>query len=143
MSRLFADGNILEFTRVLRKLMNLSVLIGGAGVLLASTLGRQVLTFVYRPEYADHLSLLVVMVIDASVTSMCVFLGFGMTAARCFRSQIPIMVANVAATIALTYVLLPHFGMLGGGFALLLSSMVQACGSYIVLNRALHTRSTR
>jgi len=140
MSRLLADGNISDFTRVLRKLMTMSVLLGATGVLLASTLGKPVLTLVYRPEYADHLNLLVVMVIDASVTSMCVFLGFGMTAARCFRSQIPIMVANVVATIVLTYVLLPHFGMLGGGFALLLSSTVQASGSYFVLNRALRMR---
>ena len=141
MSRLFADGDISGFIRVLSTLLAISVLIGATGVLLASTLGRPVLTFVYRPEYADHVNLLVVMVIDASVTSMCVFLGFGMTAARCFRSQIPIMVANVVATIVLTYILIPHFGMLGGGFALLLSSMVQASGSYFVLDRALHMRS--
>jgi O-antigen/teichoic acid export membrane protein len=141
MSRLFAEGKLSDFTRVLSKLITISFLLGATGVLLASTLGRPVLKFVYRPEYADHVQLFVVMVIDASVTSMCVFLGFGMTAARCFRSQIPIMVANVVATIVLTYVLLPHFGMLGGGYALLLSSVVQACGSYIVLNRALHMRS--
>jgi O-antigen/teichoic acid export membrane protein len=142
MSRLFADGDVSNFTQVLCKLLTISILVGATGVLLASTLGGPVLTFVYRPEYAEHVNLLVVMVIDASVTSMCVFLGFGMTAARCFRSQIPIMVANVLATIVLTYVLLPHFGMLGGGFALLLSSMVQASGSYFVLNRALQMRST-
>ena len=65
----------------------------------------------------------------------------GRVSTRCFRSQIPIMVANVVATIVLTYILIPHFGMLGGGFALLLSSMVQASGSYFVLDRALHMRS--
>jgi O-antigen/teichoic acid export membrane protein len=141
MARLFAGGKIHDFTRVLHKLLTISVLLGATGVIVASKLGKPVLMFVYRPEYAEHVNLLVVMVIDASVTSMCVFLGFGLTAARCFRSQIPIMVANVVATIVLTYVLLPYFGMLGGGYALLLSSVVQACGSYLILNRALHMGS--
>jgi O-antigen/teichoic acid export membrane protein len=141
MSRLFADGDLLAFRGIVRKLMLLAVGLGFAGVLLALTLGKPILTFVYRPEYANHVNLLVVMVIDSAITSACVFLGFGMTAARCFRSQIPIMVANLIATILLTFALIPRWGLLGGGFALLLSSIVQASASYCVLSLALHKRS--
>jgi O-antigen/teichoic acid export membrane protein len=141
MSRLFADGNLPSFRGVLRKLMLLAVALGFAGTLLALTLGRPVLTFIYRPEYANHVNLLVVMVIDCAVTAACVFLGFGMTAARCFRPQIPIMGANLLATVALTFALIPRYGLLGGGFALLLPSVLQASASYYVLNLALRKRS--
>lgn len=140
MSRLFADGNLPAFRGILRKLMLLAVALGFAGTLLALTLGKPVLTLVYRAEYAKHVNLLVVMVIDCSVTAASVFLGFGMTAARCFRPQIPIMAANLIVTIALTFALIPHFGLLGGGFALLLSSVLQASASYYVLNLALNKR---
>jgi len=141
MSRLFADGNLHAFRGIVRKLLLLAVALGFAGTLLALTLGKPVLTLVYRTEYAKHVNLLVVMVIDCSVSAASVFLGFGMTAARCFRSQIPIMVANLVVTIALTFALIPHFGLLGGGFALLLSSVLQASASYYVLNLALRKRS--
>ena len=141
MSRLFADGNLLAFRGILRRLMLLAVALGFAGVLLAVTLGKPILIFIYRPEYASHGNLLVVMVIDSAITAACVFLGFGMTAARCFRSQIPIMVANLIVTIALTFALIPRLGLLGGGFALLLSSVLQASASYYVLSLALRKRS--
>jgi O-antigen/teichoic acid export membrane protein len=140
MSRHFADGNLVAFRGILRKLMLLAVALGFVGVLLALTLGKPMLTFVYRPEYASHVNLLVVMMVDSAITSACVFLGFGMTAARCFRSQIPIMAANLIATILLTFALIPRWGLLGGGFALLLSSVVQACASYYVLSIALRKR---
>jgi O-antigen/teichoic acid export membrane protein len=141
MSRLFADGDLAAFRGILRKLMLLAVWLGFAGVLLALTLGKPILAFVYRPEYASHVNLLVVMVVDSAITAACVFLGFGMTSARCFRSQIPIMVANLIVTIALAFALIPRFGLLGGGFALLLSSVVQASASYYFLSFALHKRS--
>jgi O-antigen/teichoic acid export membrane protein len=111
-------------------------------VVLVLVGGRSVLTFIYRPEYAAHVNLLFVMVVDASVTAASVFLGFAMTAARCFRSQIPIMVLNVTVTAALTLGLLPRYGLLGGGYALLISSTVQAGASYAVLRSAMSERRT-
>jgi O-antigen/teichoic acid export membrane protein len=141
MSRLFAAGNLAAFRGILRKLMLLAVALGFAGVLLALTLGKPLLTFIYTPEYSNHVNLLVVMVIDSAITAASVFLGFGMTAARCFRSQIPIMAANLIMTIAMTFALIPRLGLLGGGFALLLSSVLQASASYYVLSIALRKRS--
>jgi O-antigen/teichoic acid export membrane protein len=140
LSRLFADGNIRTFKTLMTKLILFAMGLGIVGVGLAATLGRPVLTLVYRPEYASHVDLLVVMVIDASIGATACFLGFGMTAARCFRAQIPITLVNVVATIYLAMLLIPRFGLLGGGYALLLSSMVQVCASYIVLQGAISHR---
>jgi O-antigen/teichoic acid export membrane protein len=141
MSRLFADGNLIAFRGILRKLLWLAVALGFAGTLLALTLGKMILAFVYRPEYADHANLLIVMVIDCAVTAASVFLGYGITAARCFRSQVPLMIANLIVTIALAFALIPRFGLLGGGFTLLLSSVLQASASYYILYLALQKRS--
>lgn len=141
MSRLFADGNLDAFRAVLRKLLLIAVLIGVSGVTLALLFGRPVLTLIYRPEYAEHVNLLVVMVIDGAITAVSIFLGFGMTSARCFRSQIPIMLATVAASVVLTFVLLPSLGLLGAAYALLLATVVRTSASYLVLSRALHKRS--
>jgi len=141
MSRLFADGNLRAFRAVLRKLLLFAGLLGVSGVTLALLFGRPVLTLVYRSDYAQHVDLLVVMAVDASLGAASVFVGFGMTAARCFRSQIPIMLATVATCFIFTFVLLPGFGLLGAGYALLLASAVRTSAGYFVISRAMHKRS--
>jgi len=141
LSRLFAAGELNAFRSLTGKLLLLAAGLGMGGVAIASMFGRPVLTFVYRPEYAEQVNLLIVMVVDASVTAASIFLGFAMTAARCFRAQITIMIVNLVVTIVCTFLLLPHFGLLGAGYALLSSSLVQASTSYLVLDRAIQNRS--
>jgi O-antigen/teichoic acid export membrane protein len=140
LSRLFADGNIHSFKRMMAKLILFSAGLGIAGFLTASILGRTILTLVYKPEYAEHVNLLLVMVVDASISAIAAFLGFGMTAARCFRSQLPIMAATVSCTILFTFLLIPYFGLMGGGYALVISSTVQAGLSFLVLASATRKR---
>ncbi|MGA3351254.1 MAG: oligosaccharide flippase family protein [Candidatus Sulfotelmatobacter sp.] len=137
MSRLLANGDVHRFRVLIGKLIGISILLGIVGVAGAAIFGKLVLTMVYRPEYANHVNLLIVLVIDAAVGAAASFLGFGMTAARCFRSQVPIMVATVLTAAVLTLALLPYCGLMGAGFALLASSMVQGAISYLVLNSAI------
>jgi len=76
----------------------------------------------------------VVMVAAASLSAVASFLGFAMTAARCFRAQLPVMGATLATTFAFTLALVPHFGLMGAGYALLIAAAVQSAASYVVLN---------
>ena len=137
MARLFADCDIGEFKTVLRKLILFAAALGALALASASVIGRPVLTFVYRAEYAEHLDLLLLMIVDAVLVAIGSFLGFGMTAARCFRPQMPIMAATVATTAIFTFALVPHFGLLGAGYSLLIASIGRAGASYFVLDSAM------
>ena len=75
--------------------------------------------------------------IAATVSSAASFLGYGMTAARCFRSQVPLIVLATLTSAGLTVALLPSCGLMGAGYALLASSLVQAGASYLVLTSAI------
>ncbi len=141
MSRLLANGDVRHFKVLIGKLMGLSILLGLVGVVGAIALGKTVLTIVYRAEYANHINLLIVLVIDAAVGAAASFLGYAMTAARCFRPQVPMMTATVLTAAVLTRVLLPSYGLMGVGFALLASSLVQGLISYVVLNSAINRRT--
>ncbi len=136
MSSLLADGNVHRFKVLIGRLIGVSILLGLLGVVGAATLGKTVLTIVYRAEYANHINLLIVLVIDAAVGAAASFLGYGMTAARCFRAQVPVMAATVVTATILTRALIPSYGLMGVGFALLASSVVQGLLSYSVLNQA-------
>jgi O-antigen/teichoic acid export membrane protein len=81
--------------------------------------------------------LLLVMVVTASLNAIASFFGFAMTAARCFRAQLPVMGATLVTTFALTLALVPHFGLMGAGYALFIAAGVQSAASYLVLNAAM------
>jgi O-antigen/teichoic acid export membrane protein len=137
MARLFADCDIRRFKALLGKLVLFAAALGAVALSMALLAGRPVLTFVYRPEYAEHVDLLLLMIVDATLVAIGSFLGFGMTAARCFRPQMPIMAATVVTTVVFTLALVPRFGLMGAGFGLLIASFIRAGASYLVLDSAM------
>jgi O-antigen/teichoic acid export membrane protein len=137
MSRQFAEGDVCGFRWLLTRLVGFATVLGVSGLGFALLAGRPVLTIVYRPQYAEHVDLLLVMVATASLNAIASFLGFAMTAARCFRAQLPVMGATLATTFALTLALVPHFGLMGAGYALLIAAAVQSAASYLVLTSAI------
>jgi O-antigen/teichoic acid export membrane protein len=137
LSRLFANREIRRFRLLVGKLVAFGFTLGVVGVGLTLAAGRPVLTLLYGAEYARHLDLLIVMVCAASVNTVAAFFGYGMTAARSFREQVPIMAAAVATTVALTLLLLPRFGLLSAGYGLLAGAGIQAVANFVVLGSKL------
>lgn len=142
MARLFADRNILRFRALLDKLILFAMILGTVALGLAVVAGRPVLTLVYRPEYAEHVDLLLLMIVDATLVAIGSFLGFGMTAARCFRPQMPIMAVTVVVTVVFTLALVPRFGLMGAGYGLLIASFVRTVASYLVLGSAMKKQAS-
>jgi O-antigen/teichoic acid export membrane protein len=137
MARLFADSEIPRFKALLGKLILFAAALGVVALGVALVIGRPVLTLVYRPEYAEHVDLLLLMVVDATLVAIGAFVGFGMTAARCFRPQMSIMAATVVTTAVFTLALVPRFGLMGAGYGLLIASFVRATAGYVVLDSAM------
>ncbi len=137
MARLFADCDIPRFKTLLGKLILFATILGTVALGMALVAGRPVLTLVYRAEYAEHVDLLLLMIVDATLVAIGSFLGFGMTAARCFRPQMPITAATVVTTVAFTLTLVPRFGLMGAGYGLLIASFVRVAASYLVLDSAM------
>jgi O-antigen/teichoic acid export membrane protein len=140
MSKQFAAGDVAGFKALLTKLLLFAAALGLVGLGVTLVAGRQILTIVYRSQYAEHVDLLLVMVGTATISSMASFMGFAMTAARCFRRQIPVMAATVVTTFVLALALVPRFGLMGAGYALFIATAVQSVASYLVLNAAIRRR---
>ena len=137
LSRLFADAHTRSFETLMQKLVLFSIALGGVATLFSFIAGRRILNLVYGPEYASHVNLLCVLVLDASVMAVGSFLGFGMTAARVFRPQVPIMLMSVITSAVLTLILVPRVGLLGAGYALMIASLIRVAASHRVLHCAL------
>jgi O-antigen/teichoic acid export membrane protein len=138
LARMFAEGETTHFRNVLGKLLALGALILVAGVPAAKLVGRPLLTFIYRAEYGQHVSLFVIMVATAGISSIASFLGYGLTAARAFRMQVPVVAASTFTTVLFSVLLIPRFGSYGAAYALFIGACTSAVCAAAALHRAMH-----
>jgi O-antigen/teichoic acid export membrane protein len=109
----YLDGKKRAFRRLLIKLIGMAVFIGVAGILAALAAGRQILTFLYRPEYATHVNVLVWLMVAAGISYVGNFLGYGVVATRAYGSLILPYFFVSAVCLAASMFLIPEYGLMG------------------------------
>lgn len=138
LSKHYAAGDVAAFCSLLLKLVGVGALIGASGMLITLGAGRQILTLLYRPEYAEHADILLLVVVAASVGFMASFLGYGMTAARYFRAQLPLFLVVSIIAVLSSMVIIPHKGLYGSVIVLIIVMASQFIGSAMIIFRALY-----
>lgn len=141
LARCWVQGDRRGFLRLLAKLTLAGLGLGGGGVLVAVAAGGPLLALVYGPAYAARADVLVWLMAAMSVQFAASFLGYGATAARCLRPQLPVNVVVCLATLAGSALLVPRFGLAGGAWAILASSLWQCVLNALLVRRAF--RETR
>jgi O-antigen/teichoic acid export membrane protein len=141
LARMFANGEVAGFRRLMVRLCGVGAAVGAAGVLGAALVGRWALTALYRPEYAAHNDVFLLLAATAAVGAVGALLGFAITAAHVFRFQMWTTLATVATTAAGAFLLVPRYHAMGAASALLISSLVNAATAAIILQRAMQRRA--
>jgi O-antigen/teichoic acid export membrane protein len=136
LSYMFADRQFAKFRKLMLRLIGIGCGIGIVALIFASLFGRIALTVLYRPEYARSTGLLLIMVTAAGVSAIGSFLGYGMTAARCFRAQVPLTAACTLTAAGASAMLVPRYGSIGAAFGLLASALIFAIGAAYLLTTA-------
>ena len=133
LARSFAAGNLAAYSSLLAKLLAFGATLGVCGMVVSKFAGREILTILFRPEYAERAELLPWIMAVGGVLFMAQFLGFGMTAAGYYNSQV---ILNILANLSLfagCYWLVSRQGLLGAIFGMLIAAIVQLTGSALVL----------
>ena len=138
LAKYYAAGNRRAFRSLLVKLVGIGAILGVGAILVALVAGREILTLLYSPEYAQQKDLFVWLMVAAGLGYISSFLGYGMTAARYFRIQIPLFAAATGTSAIACLWLIPIMGSLGAAIALILAAIVQAIFSLGVIVYALH-----
>lgn len=147
LARHFASGDLREFQQILVRLAAIVLLLGATGVLLAVVAGETILTLLYTAEYASHQGLLLILAAAGAVSWMASILGYGLTAARCFRMPVVVIAAATLVLAALCFVLIPRYGLVGAALAALAAAVVQLLGflwglAYAVRGAAISPKAT-
>lgn len=141
LARSCAAGNLAAFSSLLTKLLFFGAAIGASGMIISKLGGREILTILFRPEYAERADLLTWIMAAGGVLFMAQFLGFGLTAANFYHSQVVLNIAANVSLLATCYWLVERRGLLGAILAMLIAAIVQLAGSVIVLVIGMRKRS--
>jgi O-antigen/teichoic acid export membrane protein len=136
MAQHYLDGDARGFRRLMWKLAALGGGCGALGVAVAVIFGRPLLSVLYAPEYAQRNDIFIWLMVGAGLTYVSIFLGWGMTAARRLRIQLPLFALIVATMLAAGCVLVPRYGLTGAAMTVVGGALVQVAGSLYVVRSA-------
>jgi len=90
LAKFYAMGNYTDLRVPSMKLVGLGALLGVAVIMLTLILAREILTVLFKLEYADYVHVMVWTMATACISYMGSFLGHALIAVRYFRAQVPL-----------------------------------------------------
>ncbi|XZO02187.1 MAG: lipopolysaccharide biosynthesis protein [Microcoleus sp.] len=138
LAKYYVAGNSAAFGTLMLKLVGVGLMLGAGGVFVSVVADREILTLLYKPEYADRADLFAWLMVAAGIGYVSSFLGYGMTAARYFQVQMPLFVLVTGISAIACFWLIPTQGVRGAAIALILGAIVQAVFSLGVIFHALY-----
>jgi O-antigen/teichoic acid export membrane protein len=133
----YASRSRKTFGTLLFRLLVSGAALGICGVTIAAAAGRPILTIVYGPEYASHVKVFFWIMVAISVNFLASFMLYAVTAARYFRSQLPLSVTVTLSSLIACAWLIPKYGILGAAYTVLIAALVRAVLGAILLIHAL------
>lgn len=133
----YFDSDRSAFVRLLKNMVLLGAAVGIPGIGLALFFGDTFLRLVYRADYAQYANVFTCLMAAAAVAYVASMLGYGMTAARAFRPQVPLFLAATAITALACWFLTPRLGLIGSAYAVLIGSVFSCAGSACLVFTAL------
>jgi O-antigen/teichoic acid export membrane protein len=133
LAKYYAAGKSKDFKNLLLKILLIGVLLGGVSIFMAAIASKEILTILYRPEYAEYGYLLVLLMVAAGIGYLSSFLGYAMTAAQYFRVQMPLSTLTTSLSTIFCLWLVPSQGLVGAVIALIISVSVQFIFSLAII----------
>ena len=142
LAQYYTAGKSKDFQNLLVKTVLIGAVLGGIFILMAAIAGQQILTLLYRPEYAERGYLFLLLMVAAGIGYVASFLGYAMTAAQYFRVQLPLFTVATGISALTCFWLIPSQGLIGAAIAAIISAIVQAIFSLGVMIHAIRKLTT-
>ncbi|MFA6003553.1 MAG: lipopolysaccharide biosynthesis protein [Elusimicrobiota bacterium] len=143
LARYYQRGEPAHYRNLLLKMLGVGLAIGIGGLLVVLVGGKEILTLIYKPEYAERVGAFIWIMIAAGIGYVAMFFGCGLTAAQKFFIQ-PIVLASASAVLAgACAVFIPRYGITGAAMAMAAGALAQAVGNAYFAWRALEAITAR
>lgn len=121
LGRLVQAGNASSFLLLIRKLEVFYLGLGLAGVVVAWLAGPMILTFLFRADFAQHNTLLILVMATAAVQYQGGTLDMAMVAQRRLNVLVSLSALTLALLAVICWWLIPTHGLVGAGIAMAVS----------------------
>ena len=128
LARHHARGEAAAFRSLELKLLGIAAALGIAGVLVAATVGGELLTIVYTREYGAYADVFVLVMVSVGLWNIASAFGYVATARRRLKLQVVVLFVIVAVSIAAGFLLVPSLGVRGAAISMVVSSAVAVVG---------------
>ena len=126
LAKLHAAKEFSMFDRLTLRLVLFGFFVAFLGIFVASLFGKQILTLIYTPDYAEHYDLLILLMIVSGVKYSYVYLGTAIQAMREFKINLPILVVSCLLILILSIIFIPEYGVQGAAWAMLIATLFEA-----------------
>ncbi|RKR91335.1 O-antigen/teichoic acid export membrane protein [Micromonospora pisi] len=141
MSQLYASNQVVALTRLINRLVLVTLLLGALAVGAAAILGRPALNLVYGAPYARHASVLTLLTVVAALSGAVFIVGTALSALHRFGNQFTASVATLLLTALAGALLIPRYGLDGAAWTVVLTVAGDGTLKALMLRRALRGRS--
>jgi O-antigen/teichoic acid export membrane protein len=135
------SGSSSAFRQLTKKLLLIAAALGSAGILVSAFAGGRILTLLYTNDYSQMAGVLTMLCVGSALSFAASFLGYGMTALRRYRIQVPIFLIVVLITLLGCYCLTRSYGLMGTAVGIVLGNLAQLLMSAAVVWRAVRRDS--
>jgi O-antigen/teichoic acid export membrane protein len=129
-------GTHSAFRRLITKLLLVAAALGITGVLVSACAGGRILALLYTNEYSQMAGVLTLLCVGSALSYVASFLGYGMTALRRYRVQVPIFASVALITLVSCYDLTVRYGLIGTAIGMLIGNLGQLIMSAAVVWQA-------
>jgi len=128
LAKLHYDGDLRALSALLAKLVAFGAVTGIIGLIAVKVAGAQILTLLYRPEYALHVRAFFWLMAAGAIMNVSGIIGVAVTAMQGFRQQVWIQLGCLATGLIASAVLVPSMGILGAAFSVLILAVAALVG---------------
>lgn len=114
----YARSDSGSYLKLLRRLFGVGLALGVLGIAVAGAAGHTLLRLFYTEQYAAQSSVLTWLMVATLVSYLVSAAGYGITAMRSFRIQLPIFFLSTAATAVFCLIFVRSHGMRGAAWAM-------------------------
>jgi O-antigen/teichoic acid export membrane protein len=137
LAKYYACGDRAAYGLLLVKLIGIGVVLGAGVLAIAIIGGGPLLSLLYSPAYAQRQMLFIWLMAGSGIQYIASFLGYGITAARYFKIQIPLSLTTTACLAIACLWLIPAQGLMGAAIALIIAAIAKLLISGAVVIYAL------
>jgi O-antigen/teichoic acid export membrane protein len=138
--RSLATGDRKGYLTGVLRLVSVAIAIGGITLLIGLYFGGPILHLCYGPRFLGHERDLLIFLSAGAVSYLNTAVGYGLSSARVFGIQIPMMAIVCLISLVSSLLFVPRWGLAGAAASQMVSAIVQLLLSAILLARSVVTR---